>query len=213
GHLECHYARVLGKLQPLSSASVTLSIFPYYDNYRKLAALEYGMLCETMAMGMGNKMKRVGFVGSGALPLTSIVLGMHHLVAATFDNYDVDHNANELASNLLRSHHADLSHRMNFITRDILHVGSEQLGCYDVVFLAALVGVGREEKLKIVKHIASHMKSGGILIIRSAKGGRAFLYPIVEEKDIVAQYSALKIISVLHPTNEVINSIILAHKP
>ncbi|GLJ41008.1 hypothetical protein SUGI_0848990 [Cryptomeria japonica] len=208
GHMEHHYAGVL--LEHHSSLSPsTLPIFPYY---KKLAALEYAMVCEGASSSW---VKRVAFVGSGPLPLTSIVLAMHHLKSAAFDNYDIDAGANNVASKLVRSHNeydSSLSQRMSFITCDILRVGGERLGRYDVVFVAALVGLRREEKMEVLKHIGKHIKSGALVVIRRTRGGRAFLYPVVDEEDVVT-HSGLRLLSVVHPTNEVINSILLAQKP
>ncbi|KAH7510764.1 hypothetical protein FEM48_ZijujUnG0090700 [Ziziphus jujuba var. spinosa] len=53
-----------------------------------------------------------------------------------------------------------------------------------------------------------YMTEGGILLVRSAKGARAFLYPVVEEHDLVG----FDILSI-HPTNDVINSVVLVRKP
>ncbi|XVF47718.1 hypothetical protein PTKIN_Ptkin03bG0133400 [Pterospermum kingtungense] len=53
------------------------------------------------------------------------------------------------------------------------------------------------------------MKPGGYLLLRSANGGRAFLYPVVEEHGL----QGFELLSVFHLTNEVINSVILARKP
>ncbi|KAK9099918.1 hypothetical protein Scep_023348 [Stephania cephalantha] len=53
------------------------------------------------------------------------------------------------------------------------------------------------------------MLGSGALLVRSANGARAFLYPVVEEEDL----EGFEVLSVFHPTNEVINSIVLARKP
>ncbi|XP_011044006.1 PREDICTED: probable nicotianamine synthase 4 [Populus euphratica] len=52
-------------------------------------------------------------------------------------------------------------------------------------------------------------KEGGILLVRSANGARAFLYPVVEEHDLIG----FELLSIFHPTNDVINSVILVRKP
>ena len=92
---------------------------------------------------------------------------------------------------------AELEKRMKFETCDIVNV-KEKLSEYDCIFLAALVGLNKDEKLKILSHLRKYMKEGGILLVRSANGARTFLYPVVEEHDIV---------------NDVINSVILVRKP
>lgn len=66
-----------------------------------------------------------------------------------------------------------------------------------------------EEKVKILGHVRKYMKKGGILLVRSAKGARAFLYPVVEENELVG----FEVLSIFHPTDDVINSVVLVRKP
>lgn len=110
------------------------------------------------------------------------------------------------ASNLVSSD-PDLKTRMVFHTCDIMKV-TEELKQYEVVFLAALVGMEKEEKLRVIEHLSEFMSEGAYLMVRSAHGGRAFLYPVVEDCDLVG----FEVLSVFHPTDEVINSVILARK-
>jgi nicotianamine synthase len=109
---------------------------------------------------------------------------------------------------LLYSTDAELEKRMKFETCDIVNV-KEKLSEYDCIFLAALVGLNKDEKLKILSHLRKYMKEGGILLVRSANGARTFLYPVVEEHDLVG----FELLSIFHPTNDVINSVILVRKP
>ena len=221
GLLEAHYSKLLGAMaKPLES----LHIFPYYSNYRALAALEYKMLLRQASMSSSSSyshhvhdhdhvhgndmmmgMERVAFVGSGPLPMTSLVLAMHHMKGARFDNYDVDPRANELAAALVSAN--DPSLRMAFHTRDIRHVRDE-LADYDVLFLAALVGMDAAAKADIVTHLARFMRPGATLVVRSAHGTRAFLYPAVPLPMLEA--AGFHVLSVFHPSDEVVNSIIIA---
>ncbi|KAG8369702.1 hypothetical protein BUALT_Bualt14G0041400 [Buddleja alternifolia] len=200
GLLEKHYSTILGSYEkPLHH----LQLFPYYSNYLKLGGLEFDLLskhCPTQPT-------RLAFVGSGPLPLTSIVLASHHLTSTVIDNYDIDESANSMASKLVESH-PDLSKRMNFYTNNIMNVSEEALKNYDVVFLAALVGMGIEEKMDVVEHLAKHMAPGAILMLRSAHGARAFLYPVVEPRHL----RGFEVLSVFHPTDDVINSVVVARK-
>ncbi|XAR51182.1 Nicotianamine synthase [Bertholletia excelsa] len=180
-----------------------LHLFPYYGNYVKLANLEYNILRDN---GIVNP-KKVAFVGSGPMPLTSIILATHHLFVSIFDNYDIDDSANTMARKIVSSD-AELERRMRFKTQDVMEA-REELGEYDLIFLAALVGMSKEEKMKVIAHVRKHMKPGGALLLRSVKAARAFLYPVVEEDHL----SGLEVLSVFHPMNDVINSVILARKP
>ncbi|XVE71805.1 hypothetical protein DITRI_Ditri10aG0181500 [Diplodiscus trichospermus] len=200
GLLELEFATFLSKIpQPLNN----LNLFPYYGNYVILASLEYRILSENGVV----QPKKVAFIGSGPMPLTSIVMATHHMRSTHFDNFDIDEAANKVARQIVASD-SEFEKRMKFVTQDIMEV-REKLGEYDCIFLAALVGMSKEEKLKIVGHIRKYMKAGGILLVRSANGARAFLYPVVEEDEL----PGFEVLSIFHPTNEVINSVVLVRKP
>lgn len=200
GLLELEFGTLLMKIsQPMQN----LSLFPYYGNYVKLASLEYRILNENGVV----QPKKVAFIGSGPMPLTSIMMATHHMKSTHFDNFDIDESANDVARQIVASD-IELEKRMKFVTRNIVEV-REKLEEYDCIFLAALVGMNKEEKMKIVGHIRKYMKKGGILLVRSANGARAFLYPVVEEHDLLG----FEVLSIFHPTNDVINSVVLARKP
>lgn len=200
GLLELEFSTFIS-LTPEPMKNVTL--FPYYGNYVKLANMESKILKENGVLSP----KKVAFVGSGPMPLTSIVMATHHMESTHFDNFDIDEKANEVARKIVASDSA-LEKRMKFETQDVMEV-RERLGQYDCIFLAALVGMSREAKVKILGHIRKYMKEGGTLLVRSAKGARAFLYPIVEERDMVN----FEVLTIFHPTNDVINSVVLLRKP
>ncbi|XP_057459172.1 nicotianamine synthase-like [Lotus japonicus] len=180
-----------------------LTLFPYYGNYVKLANLENKILKDNGVMHA----KKVAFIGSGPMPLTSIIMATHHMESTHFDNFDIDEKANEAARKIVASDGV-LEKRMKFETRDIMDL-RERLGEYDCIFLAALVGMSRVEKVKIMGHIRKYMKEGGVLLVRSAKGARAFLYPVIKEHDMVD----FEVLTIFHPTNDVINSVVLLRKP
>ncbi|XP_016436774.1 nicotianamine synthase-like [Nicotiana tabacum] len=199
GLLESHYSKILGSYKnPLHH----LNIFPYFDNYIKLSLLEFNILTKQTAITPA----RIAFVGSGPLPLTSLVLATKHLKSTYFDNYDIDSAANSMASRIVASD-PDLSQRMAFLSIDIMDV-TYALKEYNVVFLAALVGVDKEEKIKVINHLAKYMAPGATLMLRSAHGARAFLYPVVNSRDL----KGFEVLSIYHPTDEVINSVVIARK-
>lgn len=200
GLLETHFSTILGSYEnPLHH----LNIFPYYSNYLKLSKLEHTILTQHFP----HVPSKIAFVGSGPLPLTSIVLASNHLTTTAFHNYDIDPLANSKALGLVESD-PDLSKRMVFHTTDIMDVTS-CLKEYEVVFLAALVGMDKSEKVKIIEHLAENMNPGAILMLRSAHGARAFLYPVVDPCDDLVGFEVL---SVFHPTDEVINSVVIARR-
>ncbi|KAL6194394.1 PREDICTED: nicotianamine synthase-like [Fragaria vesca subsp. vesca] len=200
GLLELEFATLLGKTsQPMNN----LNLFPYYGNYVLLANLENKILNDSGVVHPN----KVAFIGSGPMPLTSIVMATHHMKSTHFDNFDIDDKANEVALRIVASD-AELEKRMKFETRDIMKV-RERLAEYDCIFLAALVGMNKEDKVKILGHIRKYMKEGSFLLVRSAKGARAFLYPVIEEHDL----PGFELLTIFHPKNEVINSVVLVRKP
>ncbi|TKV90678.1 hypothetical protein SEVIR_9G044800v4 [Setaria viridis] len=202
GQLEAHYADTLAAFDnPLDH----LARFPYYRNYLDLSRLEYELLARYVP---GLAPARVAFVGSGPLPFSSLVLAARHLPGTLFDNYDRCAAANERAKKLVRAD-ADLSKRMSFRTADVADL-TEELAEYDVVFLAALVGMAAEDKARVVAHLGRHMAPGAALVVRSAHGARGFLYPVVDPEDIGR--GGFEVLAVYHPDDEVINSVIVPRK-
>jgi nicotianamine synthase len=200
GLLESHFSTILASYEkPLEN----LTLFPYYSNYIKLSQLEFKILTQHVT----KVPEKIAFVGSGPLPLTSIVLATNHLTATSFHNYDINPIANELASRLVETD-PDLSNRMFFHTADIMDLTSDEIKDYEVIFLAALVGMSKEEKIKIIEHLGKFMAPGALLMLRSAHGARAFLYPVVDPCDL----KGFQVLSVYHPTDEVINSVVIARK-
>ncbi|KAK1374048.1 Nicotianamine synthase [Heracleum sosnowskyi] len=202
GLLESHFSSILGSFDnPLDH----LTLFPYYPNYLKLSLLEFTILTQHCCPRK-DVLTRVAFLGSGPLPLTSIVLASYHLTNTCFDNYDIDPLANLKASRLVSSN-PDLSKRMFFHTTDVMNVTSA-LQDYEVVFLAALVGMDKNEKVGVIHHLAKYMAPGAILMLRSAHGARGFLYPVIDPSDL----RGFEVLSVFHPSDEVINSVVVARK-
>ncbi|KAK2646339.1 hypothetical protein Ddye_021534 [Dipteronia dyeriana] len=90
GLLELEFATFLTKIpHPLNN----LNLFPYYGNYIKLANLEYGILNVNGVV----QPKKVAFVGSSPMPLTSIIMASQHMKSTHFDNFDIDEAANDVA--------------------------------------------------------------------------------------------------------------------
>nr|AMN87045.1 hypothetical protein [Paspalum vaginatum] len=189
GHLEAHYSDLLATFDnPLDH----LARFPYFSNYINLSKLEYDLL---VCYVPGLAPSRVAFVGSGPLPFSSLVLAERHLPNTLFDNYDRSAAANDRARKLFRADE-DLRARMSFHTADVAAL-TDELGKYDVVFLAALVGMAAEDKANVIAHLGTHMADGAALVVRSAHGARGFLYPIVDIQDI--RRGGFDVLAVYHP--------------
>ncbi|GJN39736.1 hypothetical protein PR202_gb28872 [Eleusine coracana subsp. coracana] len=142
--------------------------------------------------------------------LDSLVLAAHHLPpTARVHNYDICPDANARAERLVRADPA-LAARVAFVTADVADV-TRDMAAYDVVFLAALVGMAAEEKAQVVAHLGRHMAPGAALVVRSAHGARAFMYPVVDPEEV--RRGGFDVLAVHHPVGEIINSVIIARKP
>ncbi|XVF62464.1 hypothetical protein PTKIN_Ptkin09bG0009900 [Pterospermum kingtungense] len=98
---------------------------------------------------------------------------------------------------------------MNFFhTADIMNVSSG-LKKYEVIVLAVRVGMDKEEKTQVIRYSTEHMAPEAFLLLRSAHGARAFLYPIIDPCD---NRQGFDVLSLFHLTDEVINSVIIARK-
>nr|Q9ZWH8.1 RecName: Full=Probable nicotianamine synthase 7; AltName: Full=HvNAS7; AltName: Full=S-adenosyl-L-methionine:S-adenosyl-L-methionine:S-adenosyl-methionine 3-amino-3-carboxypropyltransferase 7 [Hordeum vulgare]BAA74587.1 nicotianamine synthase 7 [Hordeum vulgare subsp. vulgare] len=202
GKLEAHYSDMLAAFDnPLDH----LGVFPYYSNYINLSKLEYELLARYVPGGIAPA--RVAFIGSGPLPFSSYVLAARHLPDTVFDNYVPVRAANDRATRLFRAD-KDVGARMSFHTADVADL-TDELATYDVVFLAALVGMAAEDKGQGDPHLGAHMADGAALV-RSAHGARGFLYPIVDPQDIGR--GGFEVLAVCHPDDDVVNSVIIAQK-
>jgi nicotianamine synthase len=80
----------------------------------------------------------------------------------------------------------------------------------DVVVLGALVGSDHQEKLEFLKNIGRHMKKGAFIMVRSAHSLRKLLYPSIEAHHV--NTCGFETAIVLHPFNDVVNSVLIARK-
>lgn len=171
-----------------------LARFPYAGNYRQLSRMELDVLASVV----DRPVRRVAFVGSGPLPLTSLLVAAELGVAV--DNLDRDREAVALGERVARA--LGLA-RLAFHRADVAHA---DLGAYDVVVLAALVGATTAEKRAVVGHLAASMAAGAVLLARSAAGLRTLLYPALD----AAALEGFDLQAIVHPVHEVINSVVVA---
>ncbi|XYH97690.1 nicotianamine synthase family protein [Sorangium sp. So ce1128] len=194
--LERHWARRIGAA---ADPAAELQRFPYVPNYEKLTRLEVSAL-----RGVRDALPRsVLFIGSGPLPFTSLLLAQRHGLAVT--NIDIDEEACDSARTLARR--LGLSDRLSFIRADAMSCAD--LAEFDCVFLAALVGMNKREKGRLLRHLCASMRPGALLLVRSSQRLRALLYP---EVDIHSMDPFVPLLE-LHPHDEVINSVIIAERP
>jgi len=201
-----------------------LTSFPYYENYEQLTRLELFAISS-----VGPLPRKIAFIGSGPLPLSSLCLlqmlkngtgtakgssRMHFMRDPSEPDGDVvilniDRDEAAIAASLrLSMELGDEGRGMEFICTE---AGSDaqDLREFDAVFIAALVGLSQAEKEDIVLKVAAKMRDGAILVIRSTWGLRTCLYP---EMDMTTEtlLGKLDVCLVVHPYSQVVNSIIIA---
>ncbi|KAF3039722.1 hypothetical protein E8E12_005442 [Didymella heteroderae] len=184
-----------------------LKTFPYYQNYIDLSRIE----CATLSVFLPpptTPLQNIAFIGSGPLPLTSLcVLDIYP--SAHVHNIDRDTYALSISQNLCaRLGYAD---RMSFACTDVSAEEDQEKtkwADFDVVFLAALVGMDTSSKLAILEGLVRKLKPGALVVARSAKGLRGVLYPILELGEDLIRVG-LEMLVEVHPWTKVVNSIIV----
>ena len=119
-------------------------------------------------------------IGSGPLPLTSICLAdaLNNDDRQPICIHNVDRDPRAISSS------AELCRRLGYSpTTMCFHCVDAKSGSigfqeFDVVYLAALVGMTTEAKHEIVVEISSRMRPGALLLIRSSHSLRSLIYPV-----------------------------------
>jgi hypothetical protein len=175
-----------------------LEQFPFAGNYRRLHAMEREAV-ERLA-GAGGRPARAAFVGSGPLPLTAFLLAGE---GVRIDNLDRDAAALALSREVAGALGVT---GLGFVQVDAGGDDVVDLVGYGLVIVAALVGRTPGEKAEVIAHVADAMAPGALLLVRSARGLRTLLYPAVHPSAL----AGLEVLGTVHPTGEVINSVIVA---
>ena len=152
-------------------------IFTYDDNYVDLVRMELNAIA---SVTFDRPPSKFAILGSGPLPLTSLcileALKQQSHPPVSVHNVDHDPRAISTSTELCRK----LGHNavsMNFHCADAKSK-SLDLYVFDVVYLAALVGINNEQKKDAILEIVSRMRPGALLMLRSAHSLRGLLYPV-----------------------------------
>ena len=191
--------RVLAAPDPAAE----LEHFPYLQNYRDLTRIEY----HAVAGHAPTAPRRALFVGSGPLPLSALLLARH---GVTVDAVDLEPEAVALGGAVARALGDDVTvARGDVLALDDLAL--DDLAGYDLVCVAALVGLAPDDKAAALAHVRARMRSGATVLARSAHSLRGLLYPVL---DLAAEgLGGLEPLAVLHPHTDVVNSVVLARVP
>jgi len=201
GLLEHHwFEKIVKDAEPTEA----LKAFPYYDNYEDLTRMEVSAI--QAVSKEEERPKRILFIGSGSLPLTSIFLARDY--GFRVDNLDIDARAaNEGAALAQKLGLTDA--QIQFAHSDALSLSPEILASYDTFYVAALAGIDPREKARIFNHLAEHARPGARVIARSAFRLRTLLYPEIQPEQLEGFAPQL----LVHPLNDVVNSVVVAQKP
>lgn len=192
------------RIAAAANPEAVLGTFPYRDNYRALTALE---LHTVIGVGDGRRPRRACVLGSGPLPMTALLTA--RALGIPVDAVDLEPEATAVAAavldrlpggELVRLHRADATE-----FEGVTHA--------DVVVLAALVGLDRDDKQRVIAAVAGRMRPGAVLVVRSAHRLRTLLYPPVSPAELAAAgRGRLQLLAEVHPLNEVVNSLVLARR-
>lgn len=185
--------QIIHSIQPQQ----TLKAFPYLNNYQKLVALEASLL------NLSHKPAKSLFIGAGPLPLSAIVLAQDYGWEVTC--LDKDPLAYEYTNQVISK--LDLKTHLTPCKNDVMKCTDFKQ--YQVIILGGLVGTNSEEKLTILNHIYSRAVAGTKVVVRSSHGLRELLYPSIA----IDQIKNWQIEKVVHPKNDLINSLIVLCKP
>ncbi|KAK1778962.1 Nicotianamine synthase [Copromyces sp. CBS 386.78] len=219
--LENHWAQhtlSLADQGPDAVLNALQTDFPYFQNYVDLARLELSAIRAAMPPPSDttntNALKKITFIGSGPLPLTSWCLldEIRQNCSSTeniptITNIDMSPTAISVSSQL-NAVLGPWGQGMEFLCGE---AGSScpSLADSDVVYVAALVGLSQEDKEDIFLNVVKTMKPGALLVIRSAWGLRTCLYPEVSV-NTERLLEVLEPYAVVHPYTDVINSVVVA---
>ena len=155
-------------------ANEMLLRLPYHQNYVDLVRMEMNAIASVKPDSVT---RTFAFLGSGPLPLNSLCIS-HHFKGecVTCHNVDQDATAVTTAITLCRA----LDHSPETMCFQCASAGSPDtdLGCFDIVYLAALVGNCSRHKREIMANVVKRMKLGALVVVRSAHSLRRLLYPV-----------------------------------
>ncbi|KAJ8117701.1 hypothetical protein OPT61_g1168 [Boeremia exigua] len=209
GKVMSQFRALIGQhlLATSTQTQALLSMFPYHQNYLDLSRLECAALSAFLPTTCTPQ--KIAFIGSGPLPLTSLCM-LDIYPSAHVHNIDRDTSALSVSQDLCaRLGYAD---RMSFACADMCtgDRGQEMTKWddFEVVFLAALVGMNTTTKLAILEGLVKQLRSGTLIVARSAKGLRGVLYPIFDLGEDLDKIG-LEMLVEVHPWTKVVNSIIV----
>ncbi len=179
-------------------AERTLGEFPYYSNYDKMTDLEI----ESMRLCDVHENHKALFVGSGPLPLSSIL--MARKCGILIDNLDMDEDACDLSRRLIEN--VGLSDKIQTLKGNILDM--HDLSQYQTIFIAALAGASEKEKTDVIDHVVAKSGKHAHIVMRSVSDLGTLLYLEITPTHL----RDMEVIRRSERTRDFINTIIIGKK-
>lgn len=192
--MEAHWAeRIILSKDP----NMELLSFWYYKNYTELVGVEYSHFYK-----LKESCKNVLFAGGGPLPLTSIILARQYGMTCTV--LENNKECYELSTKLVTS--LGLEKNVTVLYEDAASYSKYE--AFDLVYVAALVGLDTISKSNIILSVYNKMKKGSLLLCRSSYGARTLLYPPVPSVTLTLLPPMIEV----RPNSPIINSFIILQK-
>ena len=148
---------------------------PYWPVYKSLVAAELAMLKPYLAFAQWEKASPIVFVGSGPMPLSSIIL--HLCSGMEIICLDSDQTACQSSSSLLAQ--AGLTHGIKVV----MEKGEAfDYSPYRIIFVASLV----RDKWSVLSQINA-TSPDSLVAVRTAEGMRQIRYEAVDEAELIKQ--------------------------
>ena len=173
--------------------------FPFYSGYVSTARYLY----DSIVAISHNPIKKILYIGAGALPLNSILIAQNHNLK--IDNIEREHESFKLSRLLL--HKLKMYKQVKVIHKDIFDF--KKLTNYDVIICAILVGDDTRQRQRVINHIGKYMKFENLLLLKNIDGSRTLLYPPI---DTTRFPKNLRVEAIHKKQSELTNMLIIARK-
>ena len=194
--LEKYWAlKILESKEP----SKKIKEFPYYNNYLKLTQMEWYSLLSCTDHSKHN----ILFAGGGPLPLTAIILATTYVKKVTV--LEVDNEAYIMSRELINK--LGLKDKVKITKADASEY--DNYAQYNTIVVAALAGIDKKVKKKILQKIRDNSPLDSHILARSSWGLREILYRPID-KDL---YKMFDPVVEVHPQNDVVNSVVIFSNP
>lgn len=186
--------KIISSKNPLAE----IILFPFYHGYVSTARYLYN----TIVAISHKPIKKILYIGAGALPLNSILIAQNHNLK--IDNIERERESFKLSRLLL--HRLELDNQIKVIHKNILDF--RKMKDYDVIICAILVGDNTKQKQRVIAHIGKYMKLGNMLLLKNVDGLRTLLYSPIDTTRLPENLN----VEVIHKKQSELTNILLILK-